>query len=198
MILVGFITTANFLYFSSLLQAASIFFILLFLVTLGTPNFSVALISLSGFIVIQICALLTSGIIFLGVSIGIIYAGAILVMILFILVLVNNTKFELNTNNTTEFSKTAETLLNGSLLVLFSNFLKNHFLIFSSASFSNFNLFSKNIIENNATFYNFSYSEILNLSSGLLSFSSSFFYILGLYISISSILLLGLLRKLYY
>lgn len=94
MFFIGIIFLVNVIYFNSILIASFLFFLMLFLSTTGSSNFSVALISMTGSIITQVIVLMSFGVGFLGISTGIIYAGAILVMILFVLVLINNSKFE--------------------------------------------------------------------------------------------------------
>jgi NADH:ubiquinone oxidoreductase subunit 6 (subunit J) len=98
MLFVLIIFILNFIFFDSLLLFFILLFSMLFLNVLGTKNFSIALISFAGSILFYAILLISAGQTFIGATLALIYAGAILVLILFILILVNQDKFQKKIN----------------------------------------------------------------------------------------------------
>jgi NADH:ubiquinone oxidoreductase subunit 6 (subunit J) len=171
---------------------------MLFLNVLGTKNFSIALISFAGSILFYAILLISAGQTFIGATLALIYAGAILVLILFILILVNQDKFQKKINLSKQINVSNFNFFNN--LILFFIVFK----LISKTELANFNHIATvgeefNNIENLAqnTFWFFNNSELFNLSEIMFNYNSVIFVILGIFISIISILLLSILKKLY-
>jgi NADH:ubiquinone oxidoreductase subunit 6 (subunit J) len=171
---------------------------MLFLNVLGTKNFSIALISFAGSILFYSILLISAGQTFIGATLALIYAGAILVLILFILILVNQDKFQKKINISKQINVSNFNFFNNLMLFFIV------FKLISKTELANFNHTvivgdEFNNIENltQNTFWFFNNSELFNLSEIMFNYNSVIFIILGIFISIISILLLSILKKLY-
>lgn len=164
-----------------------IIFFLMFINSLESNSISSALLSLTGLILTYAITLMSADLFFIAITLATIYAGAILVLILFILILINQKSFDVVKY---ENSQIKFNFINSIILIFI--FLKvNNFIskqICDLTEYVNNNIFD---------FYIFSKSEIFFLAKSIFEYNSIIIYVLGVFISVCSIILLALIRKLY-
>ena len=169
----------NIISFNSILIGTFIFLILIFINFLGI-NLSIVLLSFIG-----IVFLLISGFTFLAASLGLVYIGAILVLFLYLLILINQEK-----NNSENYIN----ILVLSIYTIIISLLENYFKSLS------FFIYTPSVLQNipgSAKYYFQQNLELEIFSSFLFTYNLSIFYNLAFYLIISSILILNLLKNLF-
>jgi NADH:ubiquinone oxidoreductase subunit 6 (subunit J) len=171
----------NILIFNSILNIAFTFLLFLFINFIGI-NLSIVLLSFIGIIFLCVWILLNLGFTFLGASLGLVYIGAILVLFLYLLILINqDEKININYNTLNIYL---------ILIIIFENIFKKYsFFKYSTSIFQ--------IIPTNTKFYFLENLELEVFSSIFFIYNFSLVYNLSLYLIISSIMILKLLKNLF-
>jgi len=174
----------NIISFNSILIGTFIFLILIFINFLGI-NLSIVLLSFIGIVFLLVWVLLISGFTFLAASLGLVYIGAILVLFLYLLILINQEK-----NNSENYIN----ILVLSIYTIIISLLENYFKSLS------FFIYTPSVLQNipgSAKYYFQQNLELEIFSSFLFTYNLSIFYNLAFYLIISSILILNLLKNLF-